>query len=196
MALHLAPHPDDRGTLHAHLFENTARGIARGLFWMVTLPCAPVIVDREEWEASLSCEWLRWPVRDWTGLDGMSLDVALDAETVECAVYLGEHHEARLASLTLTRVSGTPRFRVRAVGTVDLEGFDEIGGPALPFSIDAEVDVGGLNVVPENLFPKPATPAEAAAVLAPFISLDHLGPPEWDRFRYVFAPEVDEASGP
>lgn len=61
---------DRRGELYGHLFENVSTDVPRGLFWNFSLPCAPIAWEGEEWECSVLCEWLQWPVRDWTSLDG------------------------------------------------------------------------------------------------------------------------------
>ena len=168
-------------------------GVARGLYWSLTLPCASVEWEGEEWETSLACEWLRWPVRNWTQLNGASLVSAVHPEEAECSFYFAEHHPVKLEALSIVRVQGTLRFQVQARGSLDLNGHGHLDGREIQFSLEGEAEFEGLIVVPDNLFPKPINPLEASAALSPFIDLDNFEPPEWDRFRYVLAPTASDA---
>jgi hypothetical protein len=176
------------GEIAAHLFENAYTGVRRGLYWSVDLPCASVRWGDEDCETSLICEWLQWRVSDWTGIDGASLRSAVDSASVECSFDLAEHHPVVLSSIALKRINAN-RFLVGIAGAVTVSGFDELDGQSV-FSIEGEADFTGLVLVPDNLFPKPSTEQEAADELAKFIDTSNLLPPQWDRFRYVFAPSA------
>jgi hypothetical protein len=185
MPFHPSSDPNQRGALSAHLFENPSAGVRRGLFWSVTLPCLPVRWDEEDWDCSLTCDWLQWPVRNWIELDGASLATALEASNAECSVYLAEHHPVKLTSLTIRRIEDTHCFVVTVQGTLDVEGFDELDGESIPVNLESEVDFEYVTVVPANLTPKPANAIEALVALEPFIDTAEFQPPEWERFRYV-----------
>jgi len=56
------------------------------------------------------------------------------------------------------------------------------------FSFECDLSFEGIVVVPDNLYPKPVGPSEVTAVLAPFISIEGLREPSWERFRYILDP--------
>ena len=177
-----------RGHLYAHLFENRAANVPRGLYWNLSLPCAPIRWDGADWDCLVQCEWLAWRLADWASLDGATLRTVASPDLVECSVYVSEHHPVRLSSLALTRVPGRPRFVVELSGAFDLVGYDALDAEDIPLHLVAEVDFDGVIVVPDNLVPKPASDADAARAVAPFLGIDSLAAPQWDRFRYVLKP--------
>jgi hypothetical protein len=188
MPLHLLNAPGAVGSLYVHLFENPKTGTKRGLYWSVTLPCAPVRWDDEDWDCAVTCEWLQWPIKRWMQLDGLGLRDTISRDDVECSVYLAEHHPVEVTSLALSRIQGTTRFRVTLQGSLDINGFDELDGSGIPVHIQAEVDFEGIVVVPGNLTSKPNDTNQVLALLSPFIDTDDLDEPQWDRFRYVLKP--------
>lgn len=179
------------GVIYAQLFENADAGVKRGLYWSVTCPCTPISSGGEEWETSLCCEWLEWPLNDWSQLDGAGFESGMDAGFIECSFYLSQHYPATLTALKLRRIAATSRFAVSMSGEVEISGLEELDGMA-PFSVEFEAELGELVVVPDKLFPKPSTEQEATSALAPFISVANLQAPKWDRFRYVFFPMTQE----
>ena len=185
----IVPLPGAMGSMYAHLFENTRTGLARNLYWSVTVPCTTVDDAGDTWQTSVTCEWLTWPMTDWTGLDGASAATLQQPAQAECSFYMAAHHPVSLAELTLRAIPATTRFMVHVRGTADVDGVEGVERPCA-FSFGCEVAFEGLIVVPDNLQPPPSTATEAAAVLAPFIGLAHLDAPHRDRFRYVFAPRV------
>ena len=192
MPIRILADAETTGTIYGHLFENASAGVKRGLYWSVTCPCAPIHSGGEEWETSLSCEWLTWPLHDWTQLDGAGLVSIIDTGSIECSFYLSEHYPATLMALTLRRILATNRFVVSMSGEVEITGFEELD-ETVTFSVEFEAELGELVVVPDNLFPKPSTEQEATTALAPFINTANLQAPQWDRFRYVFSPMTPEA---
>lgn len=192
MTLTISSAEGGRGELDAHLFENASIGLARGLFWNISLPCAPVPWEGEEWQCSVLCEWLQWPIGDWTSLDGATLRTSSDPTSVECSVYFTAHHPVRLESLSLRRVAHTARFKIELSGSFDLQGYGELDARNIPLVLRGEVDFYGVVVVPGSLFPKPADPTDVIRFVEPFLSLYNLGKPEWDRFRYVLRAEPQQ----
>jgi hypothetical protein len=47
----------------------------------------------------------------------------------------------------------------------------------------------GLFVVPDNLTTKPASTADAIAVVSPFIDVQDFDEPVWQQFKFVFPPK-------
>ena len=176
------------GSIYGHVFENHIMGIARQLFWSVTLNCDPVRWNNEDWNCSFTTEWFVLPVAHWSDLDGITLSDVRNGQSIESSLYLGDHHPATLDAISLTRITGTRRFLVNIEAKVDIGGFDDLGGVGIPISLHGEAVFTGLVVVPENLHPKPDTPQKAVEALSAFISLSELREPEWQEFRYVFQP--------
>jgi hypothetical protein len=193
MPIRIANHALGTGSISAHVFENSSVGVKRGLFWSVTLPCSPVLWEGDECETSLSCEWLRWPIRNWCSLDGATLESTVVPREAECSFYLSEHHPVAVSSLKLTRIQGTVRFHVAIAGVLDLEGYGDLDAKGYELAVQGEATLENLVVVPGNLFPKPSDPVAARNALGEFIDVSNLTTPEWDRFRYVFSPAGDDA---
>ncbi len=174
--------------MYAHVFENPDVGVARGLYWAVTVKCEPIEWNGEAWPCSVTCEWLQWPIRRWQDLDGVSLQTAIAPLDAECSLYLAEHNPVRIESLSIRREPNERKFLVGITGAVELFGFDELDGEDIPFFVQGSVEFDGIILIPDNLSPKPSTPTEAAGVVSEFVSVESLKEPRWDRFRYVFEP--------
>jgi hypothetical protein len=192
MPIRIANEAADRGSISAHVFENISMGVQRSLFWSVTLPCSAVEWEGDECATSLTCEWLRWPIRNWICLDGAALESVVAPREAECSFYFSEHHPVAVSSLKLTRIQGTTRFHVAIAGVLDLEGYGDLDTKGYEIAVQGEATLENLIVVPGNLFPKPGDPVAARTVLGEFIDVSNLSAPEWDRFRYVFAPAGDD----
>jgi hypothetical protein len=149
-----------------------------------------VVSKGVELPVSVTCDWLGWPVRDWRCLDGMSLFNAVKTELAECSLYLAGHHAVRLQTLELCGVGVGTRFPLSMAGSFDIDGFDDLGGTNLEFSIDIDVQCLGLVVVPENLIPQPRNEADLLAALRPDVDLGAFGAPRLDGFRHALSPVV------
>lgn len=174
------------GKIYAHLFENPRTGLTRNLFWNINLDLAPIELNGEEWESSFACEWLVWPIRQINDLDGMSLKQVVQPKLIESSIYLaGRHHPVTVTVLQIRRQAACG-YRLDVVGAADLM----IDGKTInrSFSFECDLSFEGIVVVPDNLYPKPVGPSEVTAVLAPFISIEGLREPSWERFRYILDP--------
>lgn len=173
-------------TLSGSLFENPRIGIARDLFWNVEVDLEPVELDGETWDCSFACEWLTWPVRRLADLDGMTLDQVIDPNRIEASLYvLAQHHPATISRLEISE-QAPGRYRLAVAGSAEVSA--EQGMLNVPFSLVCDLDFVGIFVVRENLFPKPANPAEVQAALNQFISPEGFAEPREDGFRYVVQP--------
>jgi hypothetical protein len=200
------------GEIYASVLENRSTGVPRGLYWNIYLEGAAVVLDdedrdddkidesdegesddedreagQEEWDTAFLCDSATWPIRAWIGLDGMSLESLVDPGRLQTSFYLGEHHDAKARLLDLRHSEGA-RFHVRLEGEFTLEGFGALDAAPIAFEIEGEVDFAGVYVIPNNLSPKPVTPAEAKACVAELLDVSTLEEPVWDRFRFVLAP--------
>lgn len=175
------------GSLYAHVFENRATGVGRGLFWAFDIDLDPLEAAGESWDRSIQCEWLTWNVKRWTEPDGVCLANVSAPDMVECSLYLAEHQPLLLESLRIRRHAGAEfSATVTARGRVEMP--DGHVHPSTLFSVDALLRFEGIYVVPDNLFPKPGTEEDAARVVEPFISVDDFEPPIRDQFRFELSP--------
>jgi hypothetical protein len=177
------------GEVWAHVHENSATGLARNLFWNVRADLEPITLGDEEYEPSLACEWMVWPALKMSDLHGMGLGTVHYPDLVEATIYLGGvHHWLELKALSISR-SPDSKYRLGAKLSVDIDVDGERVRESASLSCDLHFD--GIIVVPESLFPKPATADAAASVVADFFSLEGLGPPEFEKFRYVLKETCD-----
>lgn len=181
------------GEIHAHLFENREAGVPRGLYWNLHLQCEPVMSGGEVWDCSFAVEWMALDVDRFDALAGVTLARMRDADAIEASLYIGEHHDVALDRLAFDAVDGG-RVRVRAAGTVRIEGFDDLDVDACRFELDCDVAFDGVFVVPGNLFPKPGSLSEARDALSPYFDVATLDAGEFQRFKYVFPPAARAAS--
>jgi len=177
------------GFVYAHIFENEAHGIARGLFWNIFIQMA---ANREEGSfaiQSLSCEWLSFPVGPWSQLCGLTLADCIQPNLVECTVYRdGEHHWVQLEDLRILAVEANGNFEIELVGSIPAA---DAGTEAdLNLTIGASLPFQGIFVVPSNLKPPPSTPLAASEIVQSFTDIGAYEAPVWDRFRYVFRPRL------
>lgn len=181
------------GECYAYIFENPNMGLKRGLFWNFFLECAPVILDGEEWEASILCDWVQFPMRNWREAKAVGLDTLPNREMLEASFYLLAHNPVDLSRLEIAHDRGH-YFRVRMAGSFAVNGFEELEGIAVPLDVTGSVQFKGLIVMPDNLFPKPTDAVSASNVASEFIELEDFGEPTWDGSRFLFEPRVDGAS--
>ncbi|HET6893073.1 MAG TPA: hypothetical protein VFH31_18350 [Pyrinomonadaceae bacterium] len=59
------------GEIYAYIHENSLVGLARNLFWSITLRFEPIIYEHEDWECSMTCESIPWRISDWRRLDNI-----------------------------------------------------------------------------------------------------------------------------
>ena len=114
----------------------------------------------------------------------MNLSRLLHPELVEASIYLAdEHHPVTVSNMEVRRKT-VGEYRIETSGSAKLD----VNGRLIygPFHLHCDVSCGGVVVIPDNLFPKPANPNEASVALAQFIGLDGLRKARWEDFKYVF----------
>ncbi len=177
------------GQIYCHIFENKHTGLARNLFWSITVDFKPIQYGDEKFDCSMTCEWIRWPLRDWRDLDGKQLDVEFGEDGIESSFYMTEHDIASHTTLSLHHRRRNV-FTVNANMLVDFHGY--YGGDADPsMPVHAEVDLPfiGLLVTPANLSPKPTTPTKLKKVVSEFVDLAAYKEPEpWMSHGFIFRP--------
>ena len=186
------------GEMYAHIFENESTGLARNLFWSVSLDFAPIQYAESEFRCGMTCEWITWTARDWRQLDGETLKVIYNPDgtvksgppTVEASFYMTSHDPARQVSLKLNRNRGT-KFAAAMEMVVNFHGY--AGGdedPNLRVAGQAEIAYRGVIVVKNNLSPKPTTEAKVLALADKFIDLTAYRAPVDEEWRWVFQPKA------
>lgn len=180
------------GEIYCHVFENQYTGIARNLFWSVTVKFAPIQYGNQRFDCSLTCDWIPWPVRNWRELDGRHLDVEYGENDIEASFYMTEHHLATRIRLSLAHQQAN-LFRVAVDLLVDFDGYysgDE--DPAMPVRGEMDIPFIGLLVNPGNLFPKPVNLSDVRKVLLEFVDLSAYCEPEpQEGDGFIFRPAVE-----
>jgi hypothetical protein len=178
------------GEIYAHIFENSLTGLPRNLFWSVTLEFEPIRYEHEDWECSMTCEWIPWRVRDWRDLHNLELKVGPDNQPIESSFYMVEHDRGKETNLLLQRHEGN-LFKARMAMTVDftgLTGRDE--NPEMFVAGETIVPFKGVFVIPENLFPKPMTVAEVKYIAKEYIELSAYREPYKEKHGFILEPLI------
>jgi hypothetical protein len=178
------------GEIYCHVFENKHTGLARNLFWSITITFEPIQYRENEVECSMTCEWITWPIRDWRDLDGRQIDLNYGEDGVESSFYTTRHDFGNHTTLSVRhRIEN--RFAVSMSMLVDFLGY--YGGdenPAMMVHAEADVPFTGLIILPENLFPKPITIAEVESVAADFVDLSSFRAPELRHRGFILCPRL------
>lgn len=180
------------GDLYAHIHENELTGLARNLFWCLSIKFAPVEYEDSSLECSMACEWIPWEARDWRSLDQQSLRVKYDADgfpeeedtIIEASFYTYYHQPAREVFLELAYAHSTV-FHVTMKMVVDFRKTQ------LQISAETDVPYTGLFVVKDNLTPKPTSVAKVLKVAEEFVDVQCYDEPiavdgGW---KWVFSPK-------
>ena len=178
------------GEIHGHLFENPKVGVSRNVYWAIRVELGPLSFEGEDWDCSVEMEWLIFPIRSWTELDGITLSSLSAPDFAEASAYVvGQHCPASIDHLSLKRIGNSQQFRVEIKGSVSV---DEPGIPSrLTLDVDTVLPFTGVIVIPENLTPKPSDKTDVTAAVSCFLSPTSLGEPLWDRFRFVLPPALN-----
>lgn len=179
------------GQIFAHIFENRHTGLARGLFWSITVKFEPIRYGDDDYACSMTCEWIPWRLRNWLELDGRRLSVDYGEEGVESSFYLTEHDLGTHTELVLQHQSEN-LFETKMNMTVDFHGFhDGHENPRMQVAATVDLPLLGVLVIPDSLFPKPATEQELRDVASDFIDLTSFGDPEpWRTHGSIFPPKL------
>lgn len=176
------------GSMDSHIFENASAGIDRDHFWSLTIDFAPIEYEGNEWDCSLTIEWMRLPIRDWRSLNDSHVAKAFEDELVEASFYLTRHDWATVKELSLKHVADN-RFRASLTAVVDFQGYtgDDVD-PEMKISAEADIEYTELIIVPDNLSSKPKTSQEVSKVAAQFVDTTAYQSAEKDDFRFVMRP--------
>ena len=188
--------------ISGHLFENPSMGVPRGIYWSCNVDFAPIPNsvksdedDDEGWPCTLLCDWITWPVRSWREIHGLTLESCVGPLAVEASLYyFGQHQPLSRIELSFQR-SQADRFRVRGRFLADLEDFAGSTLRGVTSEFDLEGHFVGLSVLPDNLFPKPKSEAQAIEALGKLADLQAYETPQWKEVSWLFKPRIDDAVG-
>ena len=175
------------GRIYCHLFENPRTGMPRNIYWSLTIDFHPIQYEGSEWECSMTCEWLTWPLRDWRDLAGRTLAFYYGDDGAEASFYAGEHHIAKHARIEIGARNGSV-FELAMEMIVDFAGLAGTDrNPAMAVRGRAVVPYSGIIVVPDNLAPALNTPAEVTQAVSAYLDTSLYAAPE--RRRHAFRME-------
>jgi hypothetical protein len=176
------------GDIHCHLFENPRSGLARNIYWSITIDFQSIEYEGEDWQCSMTCEWLTWPLRDWRELGGQSLDLSYGDGGSESSFYMWQHDSGKSTRLHIGSRTGNS-FDVTMQMVVDFAGYrGPDRNPAMLVRGRATVPYTGVIVVPENLSPKPNTAVEVSHAVATYLDTTLLKAPERRNHAYWMEP--------
>lgn len=177
------------GEIYGCIHENRLTGVARHLFWSVTLRFDPIIYERQNWECSMTCDFPS-RISDWRRLDNFGLKVEIDDEVIESSFYLVAHDWGKETELFLQRDEGK-FFNVSMSMIVDFTGLmGNDANPEMFVAGQAIVPFKGVFVTPENLFPKPTGVAEVKEIAKDYIDLSAYHEPQQEKHNFIFRPLV------
>src|SRR5258708_22164020 len=94
-----------RGKLFAKLFENKGR-LPRAIYWTFSVTFAPLHYgdgkDADDFECSILCEWLRFPVLDWRDLKGRRFE----RPEGQISFYMTEHDPTENMAIDFSERTG------------------------------------------------------------------------------------------
>jgi hypothetical protein len=157
------------GQLEGFLFENLRTGLARDVFFSITIPFAPIPYGNEIAETCLLIEWLRFGGKDWRSFSGNKIE---GTRGIEASFYLFDHRPAKELLLEVLSREGLD-FDVRVRISVDLN--DRYDLPTPPMSVvDVRTSVRfcGIRIAESLLRYDPLQANEARRLLEPFVAVD------------------------
>ena len=187
--------------ISGHLFENPKMGVPRGVYWSCSVAFAPIPEGTDEWQCTLLCDWISWPVRSWRDIDGLTLANCTGPLQMEASLYfLGEHQMISTIELSFHKTDMN-YFRATGRLSADLTDLDGRFFRGVEAKLEVNAEFVGLRVVPDNLFPKPKSEAQASQALANFVDLQSYEPPQWvpyeplrsDHGAWLFRPSLVRA---
>lgn len=172
------------GDCYAHLFENAAVGVARGLYWSFALQFEAFEYKGETVAPRATVEWIHGLSPDWRNNPGFRLEGADRDASVEASFYVWEHEPARRFAFEVLDRRGAD-FHIRIAMDVD-------ANPLLHVEGDGWVRYQGILVSRDNFTPKPASIDDAKHMVAPFAATDGYADcvPTAEGFRFVPLREV------
>ena len=177
------------GEIYCHIFENLQTGIARSLFWSITVDFEALKYGEQEFDCSMTCEWIPWSIRKWRELDGKQLETDYGEEGIESSFYMGRHDIGTRTKIALRHLRGS-LFTVKMDMLVDFQGYygaDQ--NPAMPVKAEVVVPFIGLLLIPGNLTPRPIEVGELRNVASEFVDLSMYNELEpWNSHGWIFRP--------
>lgn len=177
------------GAIYCHVYENTLTGIARELFWSITIDFENFKVGNEKCACSVTCDWFRWPIRTWLDLDGCTVDFQHGEQGYESSFYLFTHHPANHTQLQLSHearniFAAGISMEVPMSANLGIEVDDPLEINAI-----AKVPFIGLLMMPGNVGSKSLTKTQLQKIAMDFVDLSEFHPPEPDNGGLKFRPK-------
>jgi hypothetical protein len=171
------------GSYYGHVFENLRSGVPRGLYWSFTVDFGGIPYLGETWDSSLTIEWITLGAREFAGAYPIS---SASSPRAEASLYLAEHHPVDSWNAQVSWGASSPQCVFDYDARLDFPGLARDPVLGLHFTGRVSLNFDGFIVVPENLFPKPATVDEATVLLRQHFDAPCLAVQE--AWRCVFRP--------
>jgi hypothetical protein len=179
------------GEMYSQIFENKKVGIKRDIFWSLTINFLPIrYYDDKEYNCSFMIEWMKFPFKNWTDLNGFQLKGNYGDNGCEASFYLVEHDCAKNFDIRFSYQKDNI-FKVSFVTEIDFMGItEEDADPNLKISGETDIIYEGLWVLPNNLDKKPKNVSEITKIGGNFVELESYNEPHLDKNDfYLFSPK-------
>ena len=130
--------------------------------------------DADDFECSILCEWLRFPVLDWRDLNGRRFE----RPEGQISFYMTEHDPTENMAIDFSERTGRS-FVIDISMAVDFHGY--FGGDArraMPVQARLRVPFAGVMVAASLVPPLPAQDQRVLAMLDPFVDLSSYRAPK------------------
>lgn len=141
------------GEVYCHIFENENTGLQRGLFWSVTLDVNPPTKHMQGDSSSISCEWMRWSVRNWQDLCVNREAFDWNDSEKEASLYWLGYHAAKNATVSVRRQNQKGSMFHVHINMDVVYTEDSLANLAISTVVESSgiVPFTGLIIVPENI---------------------------------------------
>ena len=158
-----------------------------GVYWSIEIDFQPIVDAAEVWPCSLGCDWIKWPINDWHDLGGCRTDAS---RSVEASLYLfAEHQPISSIEISISHIR-EDLFNMLFRAELDARDLDGNIHSQLQLEGGTLAQYQGIVLVPDGIDLKADTASAAQDLLSPYAKLSVYSKPNFDRFRWVFAPKL------
>jgi len=157
------------GHIYGFIFENSNVDLKRNLFISINIEFDTIKYDDEEWECSLTSEWIPFVGNHWKDIENIDCESDIFKEMNETSFYMVEHDWCNNLDLQVNYIKNNI-FRVKVKTDVNFSGYaDGDENPAMPIEMDLELPFTEITIIGSNLEPELKDIDEAVKVVNEFI---------------------------
>lgn len=176
------------GNIDGFIFENSNVDLKRNLFISINIQFDTIKYDDEEWECSLTSEWIPFVGNHWKDIENIDCKDDIFKEMNETSFYMTEHDWCNNLDLQINYIKDNV-FRIQIETDVDFSGYtDGDENPSMPIKVDIEIPFSEIIIRGCNLEPELKDMNEAIKVASEFIDTKSFKAPSMDDGVFRFEP--------